>query len=323
MGAATIGSLLLSHHVYLLNGLSAVCFVLTAMIALLIPSHCGRDSGLAADAVPILSPVEDDDLPPMSPKGQVTSIDDEVMTYENPLLRSPLLSRNKLPLHRLILKTWHASYTSITTLFGTNNPTFTVILVFLVNGFAVNIQVIMPQYTSLVLSWPFAQVDALQALKSLVSALVLLCLPTFRKTYLEPRLSTPQIDFVITQVSLAANVIGMIGLGFAGVFTSTGLFVSSLCVYTSGIGLNDSLTSYGTFSLTPGQTVADFYVRIGLVNLIAGLTAAPLWSGLFSFILRSKILPIGFPLWVCAGLFGAGLGGVGALRKVWWGNSGY
>lgn len=36
---------------------------------MLIPSHCGRDFKLAADAVPILSPVEDDESPPVSPKG--------------------------------------------------------------------------------------------------------------------------------------------------------------------------------------------------------------------------------------------------------------
>lgn len=207
-------------------------------------------------------------------------------------------------------------------MFRTNNPTFTIIILFLINGLATSIQVIIPQYTSLVLSWPFARVDAILALKSLVSALVLLCLPAFRKTYLEPHLSTPKIDLLITQASLAANLVGMVGLGFSGVFTSASLFIASLCIYTSGIGLADSLTSYGTFSLAPGQTVADFYVRVGLINLIAGLTAAPLWSGLFSLVLRSKILPFGLPFWICAGLFGAGLGGVGALRKGWWGSSG-
>lgn len=195
------------------------------------------------------------------------------------------------------------------------------IILFLINGLATNIQVIIPQYTSLVLSWPFARVDAVLALKSLVSALVLFCLPLFRKAYLAPHLSAPKIDLLITQASLAANLIGMVGLGFSGMFASAGLFIASLCIYTSGIGLGDSLTSYGTFNLAPGQTVAEFYVHLGLINLIAGLTAAPLWSGLFSVILRSQILPFGLPFWICAGLFGAGLGGVGALRRGWWGGS--
>lgn len=77
-GGATFASLLLSHHVYFLNGLSVMCFVLTAMIAMLIPNHCGRDSKLAADAVPILSPDEDDELPPFSPKESTTSDKNQV-----------------------------------------------------------------------------------------------------------------------------------------------------------------------------------------------------------------------------------------------------
>ena len=299
-----------------------MCFALTAMLAMLIPSHCGRDSKLAADAVPILSPVEDDVQPPVSPDGRATFVDDQVITWGTLFRTFILLSSSQLPLHRILLNSWHASYLSLVTIFRTNNPTFTVIILFFISGLANNIQVIIPQYTSLVLSWPFAEVDAILALKSLVSALILFCLPTFRKSFLEPRLSTPKIDLLITQASLAANLVGMVGLGFSGVFASAGLFVASLCIYTSGIGLADSLTSYGTFSLAPGQTVADFYVRIGLISLVAGLTAAPLWSGLFSLVLQSKVLPFGLPFWISAGLFGAGLGGVGALRKGWWGSSG-
>ena len=295
-----------------------MCFALTAMLAMLIPSHCGRDSQLAADAVPILSPVEDDEVPPVSPKGPSTILNDQVLICENPVSYSTPLNPSQFSLHRVLLNSWRASYVSLVTIFRTNNPTFTIIILFLINGFATNIQVIIPQYTSLVLSWPFAEVDAVLALKSLVSALILFCLPAFRKTYLDPHLSTPKIDLLITEVSLAANLIGMVGLGFSGIFASAGLFVASLCIYTSGIGLADSLTSYGTFSLAPGQTVADFYVRVGLINSIAGLTAAPLWSGLFGIILPSKIFPIGLPFWICAGFFGAGLAGVGGLRRGWW-----
>lgn len=197
-----------------------------------------------------------------------------------------------------------------------------IISLFLMNSFAHSVQVIIPQYTSLVLSWPFARVDAILALKALVSSIVIFSLPVFRKIHLEPYLSTPNIDLLITQISLAVHFVGMVGLGFSGIFASPGFFTVSLCIYTSGIGLADSLTSYGTFSLAPGQTVADFYVRVGLINTIAGLTAAPFWSALFSLILRSKILPLGLPFWLCAGLFGAGLVGVGAPRKGWWGSPG-
>lgn len=70
----------------------------------------------------------------------------------------------------------------------------------------------------------------------------------------------------------------MVSLGFSGLFASAGLFIASLCIHTNGIGLVDSLTSYGTFSLAPGQTIADFYVGVGLINTVPGLAAAPFWS---------------------------------------------
>ena len=36
-----------------------------------------------------------------------------------------------------------------------------------------------------------------------------------------------KIDFLITQSSLAVNLLGMVGLGLSGVFSSVGLFVAS------------------------------------------------------------------------------------------------
>lgn len=38
-----VGSLLLSHHVYILNGLSILCYLLTMLLALLVSPDCGRD----------------------------------------------------------------------------------------------------------------------------------------------------------------------------------------------------------------------------------------------------------------------------------------
>lgn len=78
VGGGTVASLLLSHHVYFLNGISTMSFVLAAMIATFIPSHCGRDSKIAANAVPILSPAEDDDLLPESLKGLIPMAEKQV-----------------------------------------------------------------------------------------------------------------------------------------------------------------------------------------------------------------------------------------------------
>lgn len=197
-------------------------------------------------------------------------------------------------------------------MFSVPNPTYTVLIVFLINGLAIRIDSLLPQYTSLVLQWPLATVNRALALKALVSALMLFALPTLRKWYLEPCMSTLQVDLLITQVSLLANTIGVIGLGFSA---PAAFFILALCMYTSGTGLADSLTAYGTFTLPPGEKVPEFYMRTGLINTIAAMIGAPLWSATFSLVLRSGFLPLGVPFWICAAFFGAGVGGAMALRK--------
>ena len=213
---------------------------------------------------------------------------------------------------RILLHSWQASYRSVFTLFSVPNPTFTVLIVFLINGLAIRMDILLPQYTSLVLHWPLATVNRALALKALVSSLMLFALPTLRKWYLEPRMGTLQVDLLITQVSLLTNTIGVIGLGFSAPAV---FFILALCIYTSGTGLADSLTAYGALTLPPGENVLEFYMRTGLINTIAAMIGAPLWSAVFSLVLRSGFLPLGLPFWMCAALFGAGVGGSLALKE--------
>lgn len=137
-------------------------------------------------------------------------------------------------------------------------------------------------------------------------------LPALRRIYLEPRMTVPQTDLFITQASLLAHALGVIALGVSG---PAWFFVLSLCVYTTGMSLADSLFSYATFMLPAGENVAEVYAHLGLVSTITSLVAAPLWSTLFSFVLRSGTLPLGLPFWLCSGLFGAGVAGVIALKR--------
>ena len=84
------------------------------------------------------------------------------------------------------------------------------------------------------------------------------------------------------------------------------------------MGLADSLTSYGVFTLPAegsSSNVAEFYIQTGLINTLASLIAGPLWSVLFRAALRGGVLPLGLPFWLCAGLFGAGIAGVVALKR--------
>lgn len=206
----------------------------------------------------------------------------------------------------------YASYRSIVTLFKAPPHLLTILLIYLANGLASRTEVLLPQYASLILSWPLATVNMVMALKALISALILFVLPTLRKIYLEPRMNTQQIDLFITQVSLVANTIGVIGMG---VSAPAGFFILSLCIYTSGTGLSDSLAAYGTITLPPGETISEFYVRTGLITTITALVGAPLWSTIFSIVVKSDALPLGLPFWLCAVLFGMGVIGVSGLKK--------
>lgn len=196
------------------------------------------------------------------------------------------------------------------------NPTYTILLIHLLNGLAVRIEVILPQYTSLALGWPLAVVNRAIALRALISATILFALPTVRRLYLEPRYvnkgGTTAIDLFITQASLMANTIGIVGLGFSA---GAPFFIITMCVYTSGTGLADSLAAYGTHTLPAGETVAEFYVRTALITTISALIGAPFWSTAFAFVLRSGWIPMGSVFWLCATLFGAGVAGVVALKR--------
>ncbi|KAL8726068.1 MAG: hypothetical protein Q9166_006947 [cf. Caloplaca sp. 2 TL-2023] len=292
VSGSAIGSLLLSRHVFLLNGLSFLCYILTSCVAAAIPTESGRAADDADASRPILLAVDDLDSPRSSSDRAVI-----------PLQRSLL---------GILLQSWHSSYLSIITLFRVANPTFTVLFLFLFNGIAKRVEVLLPQYTSLTLHWPLSTVNLVLALKSLVTSLALFALPSLRERFLEPRMSTAEVDLFITQVSLLANAVGMVCLGFAA---PAAFFILALCVYTSGMGLADSLTSYGTFTLPTAERIGDFYVRIGLINTLASMAGAPIWSGLFSFILKHGILPLGTPFWACALLFGIGTGGVMVLNR--------
>lgn len=299
VAASTIGSLLLSHHVYLLNFLAILCFVLSILLTISIPGQTGHDD---ADKIALedstTSLLADD----RSRSRRRSSSSD----------RSLKQRKDRKKIKATIMDSWRSSLLSLIKLFASPNPTFTVLFIFLLNGLAMRVEVLLPQYISLTLHWPLATVNAALAVKALVGAVVLLSLPILRASFLEPRLSTLHTDLCIAGISLFAQSVGMISIGFS---TPAPLFIIILCIYTSGIGLSDSMTGFGKMTLPAGERAADFFVRQGLINTIAGLIAAPLWSTVFSFCLKSDALPIGFPFWIGGALFGLGLASLTVLKR--------
>ncbi|KAL8802060.1 MAG: hypothetical protein Q9182_004073 [Xanthomendoza sp. 2 TL-2023] len=292
VSGSAIGSLLLSRHVYILNALSILCYIFTASVAATIPAACGRELEAIDESQSVLLAAD----PTYSPR---SSLDRTAKSNRHSLVYS-------------FLNSWKSSYLSIITLFNVPNPTFTVLLLFVINYFAVRVEVLLPQYTSLTLHWPLSTVNSVLALKALASALALFTLPSLRRRYLESRMSTEQVDLFITQMSLLANAIGMVCLGFSA---PAAFFILALCLYTSGVGLADSLTSYGTSTLPAAEQIGDLYVRQGLISTLASMAGAPVWSGFFSLVLKNGTLPLGSPFWTSALLFGAGASGVALLNR--------
>ena len=68
VGGTALGTLLLSNHVWILNALSIVCYAVTMLVAVCIPSHCGRETKVAEDVVPFLLPLDEPELPSSSIK---------------------------------------------------------------------------------------------------------------------------------------------------------------------------------------------------------------------------------------------------------------
>lgn len=286
VGGSALGSVLLSHHVFLLNWLGVICSLIALGFNAFLPPQLGKAIN--------------------SPKSPDTSADDLLLHDQTDLHHisiehSPSRYPRDAGLLRIALDSWRSSLNSITTLFRVPRPTFTVIWIFLLYSFTTRVEVLNPQYISLTLDWTLATVNSLLAGKALLSAMILFALPAFRKIYLEPRMNDQEVDLLIVKASLLLNAMGMAGFGIP---ISSPLFIAALLLYTSGNGLYDSLTTFGITSLSVDQTPGDFLVRSALVQTLAGLVAAPFWSTLFSVCLTSDFLPVGLPYWISAGLFG-------------------
>ena len=212
---------------------------------------------------------------------------------------------------QILLSSWKSSFMSLVTLFQVPNPTFTALWIYFLYALSTVVTVLYPQYISLSLHWPLATVNALLAAKTLTSAALLIALPTFRRRYLEPRMDSQTIDLLIIQASLALNFCGMTGYGFP---LPAPFFITALFLYTAGNGVQDSLATYGRSTLPASENPADFFVRGGLVQLIAGLIGSVCWTMLFSLCLSKTRLPIGLPFWVSGGLLAITLGLVRSLK---------
>ncbi|KAL9034173.1 MAG: hypothetical protein Q9180_005555, partial [Flavoplaca navasiana] len=200
VGGSALGSMLLSRHVFLLNGLGVVCSLIALGFNAFIPPQLGRSdnsrNALDTSAADLLL---QDEIEPQ------TAILDQLAGQH----------RGSESMSGIVFDSWRSSLHSITTLFQVPRPTFTIIWIFLLYSFTTRVEVLNYQYISLTLGWSLATVNSLLAGNALLSAVILFVLPTVRKIYLEPQRNDQEVDLLIVKGSLLLNAIGMAGFAKA------------------------------------------------------------------------------------------------------------
>lgn len=83
-----IGSQLLSQHVYLLNGLSIACYVLTICVSTTIPSHCGRVEQDDESSALVMPDQEDPDYDNSSPSSAESAVHSNGFSPKVALIRA-------------------------------------------------------------------------------------------------------------------------------------------------------------------------------------------------------------------------------------------
>jgi len=180
--------------------------------------------------------------------------------------------------------------------------TLLTMLIYLCDGIATYVGVVLPQWASKRFAWTLAEVNAVTALEILVNGCVLLSLPFLCKLLLLPRLSSQRmVDLWAIQFSLMCNVVGLIMVGIA---PTRWLYIVALGVWDLGAALPDSLRSFVTASLQDERQIERIYTGISMVEAIAGLAGTTLWSTTFAAGLQHGGIPLaGICFFAAASLF--------------------
>jgi hypothetical protein len=76
-----------------------------------------------------------------------------------------------------------------------------------------------------------------------------------------------------------------LGLGLMSLSPNWLCYVLALTVYTLSVPVPDSLRSFSTGQIGNKEEVEKLYLRIGMVETIAGAISTALWSGVFPSVL--------------------------------------
>ncbi|KAH9220143.1 hypothetical protein DL95DRAFT_456676 [Leptodontidium sp. 2 PMI_412] len=159
------------------------------------------------------------------------------------------------------------------------------------------IRVVFIQWPSVTYGWILAEVHVIISYETVISAIILLTLPTISHKILKPRLgsSVSEVDLFVAKFSAVAHVVGILCVGFAPGKVS---YIMALTVWKLGHGLIDALRSYVTGLLERKEDVEQLYLGIGMMETLGGMIATAVWSGLFATVLGKGYLVSRLPFMV-------------------------
>jgi hypothetical protein len=181
-------------------------------------------------------------------------------------------------------------------------------------SFANAIDVIFAQWSSLTFSWILADVNAINSLATLVSVIVLLCLPTV-SSILKPHLNNSpfKVELFVTCASVLAIAVGISSMALA---PTREMLIAAVVVRNFGSGVWDALRSLVTGLLGGKDEIEQLYLGIGIMETVGGMLGTVAWSAVFREVVGGKSWILRVPYGVNVGLVVCVLGCVVVLGRV-------
>ena len=166
--------------------------------------------------------------------------------------------------------------------------------IFVVHELGMGIRDIAQQWMSKRYEWPIQTTGYILAGETLLSAVILACLPK-ASAFLLARTNTftaEKKDLLLMKCTLSAAAAGTAVAAFAE--DRSFLFVG-LAVFAFGAGFHDALKSFVTARLRDSAQVTRIYLWISMLEIAANMINGPFWALMYAFSLRVGGLGLGLP----------------------------
>jgi hypothetical protein len=168
-----------------------------------------------------------------------------------------------------------------------------IMMVFFGITLAASIAGVSTQWASTTFHASISSIDRITAMGQIISATTLVVLPVLAKYAIQPRLrrrASGTADFCVVVGSLLTSVAGLMIIGMAPSLT---IYAIGVAVSATNVGTWDALRAFATTNLSNKDLTEGLYVSICTVQTLAGIVGAPLWSGLFMWLLGHPQVPPG------------------------------